>query len=86
MLEQSFYYARNYSNIANIAELDLLQNPDLNRLGIYTSVSLKVVRKLITCVTKASKKSFYEQLVKFDLDFVCEPLSDSEDNSIPELV
>ena len=42
--------------LREILELDLLQNPDLNRLEIYTSVSLKVVRKLITCVTKASRK------------------------------
>ena len=72
--------------LREILELDLLQNPDLNRLEIYTSVSLKVIRKLITCVTKTSKKSFYEQSVKFDLDFVYEPLYDSDDNSIPELV
>ena len=45
--------------LREILELDLLQNPDLNKLEIYTSVSLKVVRKLITCVTKASRKSFY---------------------------
>ena len=72
--------------LREILELDLLQNPDLNRLEIYTSVSLKVVRKLITCVTKASRKSFYEQLVEFDSNFVYEPLYDSDDNSIPELV
>ena len=72
--------------LRKILELDLLQNPDLNRLEIYTSVSLKVVKKLITCVTKTSRKSFYEQLVEFDSDFVYEPLYDSDDNSIPELV
>ena len=72
--------------LREILELDLLQNLDLNRLEIYTSVSLKVVRKLITCVTKASRKSFYEQLVEFDSDFTYEPLYDSDDNSIPELV
>ena len=72
--------------LKEILELDLLQNPDLNRLEIYTSVSLKVVRKLITCVTKASRKSFYEQSAKLNLEFMCEPLYDSDDNSIPELV
>ena len=72
--------------LREILELDLFQNLDLNRLEIYTSVSLKVVRKLITCVTKASRKSFYEQLVEFDSDFAYERLYDSDDNSIPELV
>ena len=72
--------------LREIFELDLLQNLDLNRLEIYTSVSLKVVRKFITCVTKASKKSFYKQPIEVDLDFMYEPLYDSDDNSIPELV
>ena len=55
--------------LREIFELDSLQNLDLNRLEIYTSVSLKVVRKLITCVTKASKKLFYKESIKLDLDF-----------------
>ena len=45
-----------------------------------------IIIRLITGVTKASRKSFYEQLVEFDSDFVYEPLYDSDDNSIPELV
>ena len=72
--------------LREILELDLLQNLDLNRLEIYTSVLLKVVRKLITPVTKASRKSFYEKSAKLNLNFVYEPLYDSDDNSIPELV
>ena len=72
--------------LREIFELDLLHNLDLNRLEIYTGISLRVVRKLITCVTKSSKKSFYEQTTRLDLDFKYEPLYDSDENSIPELV
>ena len=43
-------------------------------------------RKLITYVTKASKKQFYEQTTSLDLDFEYEPLYDSDENSIAELV
>ena len=45
--------------LREILELDLLYNLDLNRLEIYTGISLEVVKKLITCVTKSSRKSFY---------------------------
>ena len=41
----------------------------------------------MTCVTKASRKLFYEQTIpSLDLDFVYEPLYDSDEDSIPELV
>ena len=66
--------------------MDLLYNLGLNRLQIYTGISLEVVKKLITCVVKASKKSFYEQTTSLELDFEYEPLYDSDENSIPELV
>ena len=72
--------------LREIFQLDLLYNLDLYRLEIYIGISLQVVRKLITCVTKSSKKSFYEQTTRLDLDFEYEPLYDSDDNSIPELV
>ena len=72
--------------LREILELDLLWNLDLDRLEIYTGISLRVVRKLITCVTKSSKKSFYEQTTSLDLDFVYVPLYDSDEDSIPELV
>ena len=67
-------------------ELDLLYNLDLHRLEIYTGISLQVVRKLITYITKTTKKSFYEQTTSLDLDFEYEPFYDSDENSIPELV
>ena len=72
--------------LRDIFELDLFWNLVLHRLEIYTSVSLEVVKELITCLTKASKKSFYEQTTSLDLDFVYEPLYDSDGDSIPELV
>ena len=74
------------SLLREILELDLLYNLGLNRLQIYTGISLEVVKKLITCVTKASKRSFYEQTTSLELDFEYEPLYDSDENSIPELV
>ena len=43
--------------LREIFELDLLHNQKLNRLEIYTIISLNVVKKLITCVTKASRKN-----------------------------
>ena len=61
--------------LREIFELDLLYNLDLHRLEIYTGVSQQVIRKLIIYVTKASKKSFYEQTTSFDLDFEYEPLA-----------
>ena len=66
--------------------MDLLYNLDLHRLEIYTGILQQVVRKLIAYVIKASKKSFYEQTTSLDLDFEYEPLYDSDENSIPELV
>ena len=72
--------------LREIFELDLLYNLNLHRFEIYTGILLKVVRKPITCVTKSSKKSFYEKTTSQDLDFKYEPLYDSDDNSIPELV
>ena len=72
--------------LREIFELDLLYNLDLHRLEIYTGISQQVVRKLITYVTKTSKKSFYEQTTSLDLDFEYEPFYDSDENSIPELV
>ena len=72
--------------LREIFELDLLYNLDLLRLEIYTGISQQVVRKLITYVTKTSKKSFYEQTTSLDLDFEYEPFYDSDENSIPELV
>ena len=72
--------------LREIFELDLLYKLDLHRLEIYTGISLQVVRKLITCVTKSSKKSFYEQTTRLDLDIEYELFYDSDDNSIPELV
>ena len=72
--------------LREIFELDLLYNLDLYRLKIYTGISQQVVRKLITYVTKASKKSFYEQTTSLNLDFEYEPFYDSDENSIPELV
>ena len=73
-------------SLRQIFELDLLYNLNLHRLEIYTGISQQVVRKLITYVTKASKKSFYEQTTSLDLDFEYEPFYDSDENSIPELV
>ena len=55
--------------LREIFELDLLYNLNLHRFEIYTGISLQVIRKLITCVTKSSKKSFYEQTTSQDLDF-----------------
>ena len=72
--------------LREIFELDLLYNLDLHRLEIYTGISQQVIRKLITYVTKASKKTFYEQTTSLDLDFEYEPFYDSDENSIPELV
>ena len=72
--------------LREIFELDLLYNLDLHRLEIYTGILQQVVRKLITYVTKASKKSFHEQITSLDLDFEYEPFYDSVENSIPELV
>ena len=72
--------------LRGIFELDFLLNLDLNRLEIYTSISLEVVKELITCVTKASRKAFYEQTISLDLDFMSEPLYDSNGDSIPELI
>ena len=56
-------------SLREIFELDLLYNLNLHRLEIYTGISQQVVRKLITYVTKASKKQFYEQTTSLDLDF-----------------
>ena len=72
--------------LREIFELDLLYNLDLHRLEIYAGILQHVVRKLITYVTKASKKSFYEQTTSLDLDFEYEPFYDSDGDSIPELV
>ena len=72
--------------LREIFELDLLYNLDLYKLEIYGGISQQVVRNLITYVTKASKKSFYEQTTSLDLDFEYEPFYDSDENSIPELV
>ena len=72
--------------LREIFELDLLYNLNLHRFEIYTGFSPQVVRKLKTCVTKSSKKSFYEQTTSLDLDFEYEPLYDSDDNSISVLV
>ena len=72
--------------LREILELDLLYNLDLHRLEIYTGVLQQVVRRLITHVTKASKKSFYEQTTGLHLDFEYEPFYDSDGDSIPELV
>ena len=55
--------------LREIFELDLLYNLDLHRLEIYAGISQQVVRKLITYVTKTSKKSFYEQTTSLELDF-----------------
>ena len=73
-------------SLREIFELDLLYNLNLHRLEIYTGISQQVVRKLITYVTKASKKQFYEQTTSLDLDFEYEPFYDSDENSIPDLV
>ena len=73
-------------SLREIFELDLLYNLNLHRLEIYIGISQQVVRKLITYVTKASKKQFYEQTTSLDLDFEYEPFYDSDENSIPELV
>ena len=73
-------------SLREIFELDLLYNLNLHRLEIYTGISQQVVRKLITYVTKASKKQFYEQTTSLDLDFKYEPFYDSDENSIPDLV
>ena len=73
-------------SLREIFELDLLYNLNLHRLEIYAGISQQVVRKLITYVTKASKKQFYEQTTSLDLDFEYEPFYDSDENSIPELV
>ena len=72
--------------LREILELDSLCNPNLYRLGIYAGVSKKVVRELITLVTRISKKTFYEQTASLDLDFEYEPLYDSDGDTIPELV
>ena len=72
--------------LREIFELDLLYNLNLHRLEIYTGISQQVVRKLISYVTKTSKKQFYEQTTSLDLDFEYEPFYDSDENSIPELV
>ena len=72
--------------LREIFELDLLYNLDLHRLEIYTDISQQAVRKLITYITKTSKKSFYEKTTSLDLDFEYEPFYDSDENSIPELV
>ena len=71
--------------LREIFELDLLYNLDLHRLEIYTGVSQQVIRKLITFVTKASKKSFYK-LKSLDLDFEYQSFYDSDEDGIPELV
>ena len=73
-------------SLREIFKLDLLYNLNLHRLEIYIGISQQVVRKLITYVTKASKKLFYEQTTSLDLDFEYEPFYDSDENSIPELV
>ena len=73
-------------SLREVFELDLLYNLNLHRLEIYTGILQQVVRKLITYVTKASKKQFYEQTTSLDLDFEYEPFYDSDENSIPELV
>ena len=73
-------------SLREIFELDLLYNLNLHRLEIYTGILQQVVRKLITDVTKASKKQFYEQTTSLDLDFEYEPFYDSDENSIPDLV
>ena len=73
-------------SLREIFELDLLYNLNLHRLEIYTGILQQVVRKLITYVTNASKKSFYEQTTCLDLNFEYEPFYDSDENSIPELV
>ena len=64
--------------LREIFELDLLYNLDLHRLEIYTGVSQQVIRKLITFVTKASKK-YYELRTSLDLDFEYEPFYDSDE-------
>ena len=56
-------------SLREIFELDLLYNLNLHRLEICAGISQQVVRKLITYVTKASKKQFYEQTTSLDLDF-----------------
>ena len=72
--------------LREVFELDLLCNPNLCRLEIYEGILQQVVRELITHVTKASKKAFYEQTTSVDLDFDYEPFYDSDRDSIPELV
>ena len=72
--------------LREIFDLDLLYNLNLYRLEIYAGISQQVVRELITYVTKASKKSFYEQKTSLDLSFEYEPFYDSDGDSIPELV
>ena len=72
--------------LRGVFELDLLCNPNLYRLEIYAGISQQVVRKLITIVTRTSKKAFYVQTTSLDLDFEYEPLYDSDGDSIPELV
>ena len=52
-------------------------------LEIYASISLEVIKELITCV---SRKTFYEQTTSLGFDFVYEPFYDSDGESIPELV
>ena len=47
--------------LREIFELDLLCNLNWYRLEIYAGILQQVVIKLITYVTKTSKKSFYEQ-------------------------
>ena len=72
--------------LRGIFELDLLCNPNLYRLEIYAGILQQVVRKLITIVTRISKKTFYVQTTSLDLDFEYEPLYDSDGDSIPDLV
>ena len=72
--------------LREVFELDSLCNPNLHRLGIYAGISQQVVRELITFVTRASKKTFYQQTTSLGLDFEYEPLYDSDGDSIPELV
>ena len=73
-------------SLREIFDLDLLYNLNLHRLEIYTGILQQVVRKLITYVTKASKKPFHKQTTSLDLDFKYVPFYDSDENSIPELV
>ena len=69
--------------LREVFEFDLLCNPNLCRLKIYTGILQQVVRELITHVTKTSKKAFYEQTTSVDLDFKYKPFYDSDGDSIP---